>query len=53
MKIPPESERGALQLNGIDQWLDMSALESSNCLLDPTNCAQGFSLSFNVKVQKQ
>ena len=52
VQLSPEPERGALQLNGMDQRFDMSALEESNCLRDPANCVQGFSLSFNLKVQK-
>ncbi|RUS80658.1 hypothetical protein EGW08_011562 [Elysia chlorotica] len=50
VELPPDLERGALQLNGIDQWLDMTALDPSNCLLNPSNCAQGFSIAFYVKM---
>ncbi|GFN75653.1 von Willebrand factor d and egf domain-containing protein, partial [Plakobranchus ocellatus] len=50
VQLSSDSQRGALQFNGRDQWLEMSNLDMSNCLLNPENCAQGFSLSFDVKL---
>ncbi|CAG5116409.1 unnamed protein product, partial [Candidula unifasciata] len=50
VNLSSDSKNLAVQLNGIDQFVNLSSIERSSCLWDPGTCRFGLTVLFGLKV---